>query len=74
MKISRATAATGAALVLPVLLTALLAACGTAATAAPHTAGLPGGASQFLLSLPRGIPARVTAAGGAGEISPPGSR
>jgi hypothetical protein len=28
-----------------------------------------GGASQFLLSLPRGIPARVTAAGGAGEVS-----
>jgi hypothetical protein len=28
-----------------------------------------GGASQFLLSLPRGIQARVTAAGGAGEIS-----
>jgi hypothetical protein len=30
---------------------------------------LAGGASQFLLSLPRGVPARVTAAGGAGEIS-----
>lgn len=28
-----------------------------------------GGASQFLLSLPRGIQARVTAAGGAGEVS-----
>lgn len=28
-----------------------------------------GGASQFLLSVPRGIQARVTAAGGAGEIS-----
>lgn len=30
---------------------------------------LAGGASQFLLSLPGGVPARVTAAGGAGEIS-----
>lgn len=30
---------------------------------------LAAGASQFLLSLPRGIPARVTAGGGAGEIS-----
>lgn len=30
---------------------------------------LAGGASQFLFSLPRGVPARVTAAGGAGEIS-----
>lgn len=28
-----------------------------------------GGASQFLLSLPGGVPARVTAAGGAGEVS-----
>jgi hypothetical protein len=33
---------------------------------------LAGGASQFLLSLPRGVPARVTAAGGAGEVSLPG--
>jgi hypothetical protein len=30
---------------------------------------LAGGASQFLLSLPVGVPARVTAAGGAGEVS-----
>lgn len=30
---------------------------------------LAGGASQFLLSLPAGIPARVTAAGGAGEVT-----
>jgi hypothetical protein len=30
---------------------------------------LAGGASQFLLSLPGGAPARVTAAGGAGEVS-----
>ena len=30
---------------------------------------LAGGASQFLLSLPGGVPARVTAAAGAGEIS-----
>ena len=30
---------------------------------------LAAGASQLLLSLPRGVPARVTAAGGAGEIS-----
>jgi hypothetical protein len=30
---------------------------------------LAGGASQFLLSLPGGVPARVTAAGGAGEVS-----
>ena len=30
---------------------------------------LAAGASQFLLSLPGGVPARVTAAGGAGEIS-----
>jgi hypothetical protein len=30
---------------------------------------LGGGASQFLLSLPHGVPARVTAAGGAGEVS-----
>lgn len=30
---------------------------------------LAAGASQFLLSLPRGIPVRVTALGGAGEIS-----
>jgi len=30
---------------------------------------LAGGASQFLVSLPGGVPARVTAAGGAGEIS-----
>lgn len=30
---------------------------------------LAGGASQFLLSLPEGVPARVTAAGGAGEAS-----
>jgi hypothetical protein len=28
-----------------------------------------GGASQFLLSLPAGVPARVTAGGGAGEVS-----
>jgi hypothetical protein len=28
-----------------------------------------GGASQFLLSLPSGVPVRVTAAGGAGEVS-----
>ncbi|HEY0936449.1 MAG TPA: hypothetical protein VGD91_22270 [Trebonia sp.] len=28
-----------------------------------------GGASQFLLSLPGGVPARVTAAGGAGEVT-----
>ncbi len=30
---------------------------------------LAGGASQFLLSLPEGVPARVTAVGGAGEVS-----
>ena len=30
---------------------------------------LSGGASQFLLSLPGGVPVRVTAAGGAGEVS-----
>ncbi len=30
---------------------------------------LAGGASQFLLSLPGGVPVRVTAAGGAGEVS-----
>jgi hypothetical protein len=30
---------------------------------------LAGGASQFLLSLPNGVPARVTAAAGAGEVS-----
>jgi hypothetical protein len=30
---------------------------------------LAAGASQFLLSLPSGVPARVTAAGGAGEVS-----
>jgi hypothetical protein len=30
---------------------------------------LAGGASQFLLSLPDGVPARVTADGGAGEVS-----
>jgi hypothetical protein len=30
---------------------------------------LAGGASQFLLSLPAGVPVQVTAAGGAGEIS-----
>jgi hypothetical protein len=30
---------------------------------------LAGGASEFLVSLPGGVPARVTAAGGAGEIS-----
>jgi hypothetical protein len=30
---------------------------------------LAGGASQFLLSLPGGVPARVTAAGGADEVS-----
>lgn len=30
---------------------------------------LAGGASQFLLSLPAGVPVRMTAAGGAGEIS-----
>jgi hypothetical protein len=30
---------------------------------------LAGGATQFLLSLPGGVPARVTAAGGAGEVS-----
>jgi hypothetical protein len=30
---------------------------------------LSGGASQFLLSLPAGVPARVTADGGAGEVS-----
>jgi hypothetical protein len=40
----------------------------------PSTSGrvpvkLAGGASQFLLSLPGGVPARVTAAGGAGEVS-----
>lgn len=33
------------------------------------TVRLTGGASQFLLSLPRGVPARVTAAGGAGGVS-----
>ena len=33
---------------------------------------LAGGASQFLLSLPSGVPARVTAAGGAGEVALPG--
>ena len=30
---------------------------------------LAGGASQFLISLPGGVPARVTAVGGAGEVS-----
>ena len=30
---------------------------------------LAGGASEFLLSLPGGVPARVTAVGGAGEVS-----
>jgi hypothetical protein len=30
---------------------------------------LSGGASEFLLSLPSGVPARVTAGGGAGEVS-----
>jgi hypothetical protein len=30
---------------------------------------LAGGASQFLLSLPGGVPAQVTAVGGAGEVS-----
>jgi hypothetical protein len=30
---------------------------------------LAGGASQFLLSLPSGVPVRVTAGGGAGEVS-----
>lgn len=30
---------------------------------------LTGGASQFLLSLPAGVPVRVTAGGGAGEVS-----
>ena len=30
---------------------------------------LAGGASQFLLSLPAGVPVRMTAAGGAGEVS-----
>jgi hypothetical protein len=30
---------------------------------------LSGGASQFLLSLPGGVPVRVIAAGGAGEVS-----
>jgi hypothetical protein len=30
---------------------------------------LSGGASQFLLRLPGGVPARVIAAGGAGEVS-----
>jgi hypothetical protein len=30
---------------------------------------LSGGASQFLLSLPDGVPVRVIAAGGAGEVS-----
>lgn len=34
---------------------------------------LAGGASQFLLSLPPGVQARVTAAGGAGEIALAGS-
>jgi len=87
MKFSRVAAPTSATL-LPVLLTVLLAACGTADAAAPHTASLPGdghshatlqvvtgtaalrqllprprgdvpvrlaaGASQFLLSVPRG--------------------
>jgi hypothetical protein len=40
----------------------------------PRPAGLvpvqlAGGAGQFLLSLPGGVPVRVTAAGGAGEVS-----
>ncbi len=35
---------------------------------------LAGGASQFLLSLPGGVPVRVTAAGGAGEVSLDGQR
>ena len=30
---------------------------------------LAAGASQFLLSLPEGVPVRLTAAGGAGEIT-----
>lgn len=30
---------------------------------------LAGGASQFLLSVPGGVPVRITAAGGAGEVS-----
>jgi hypothetical protein len=30
---------------------------------------LAGGASQFLLSLPGGVPVRVTAGGGAGEVT-----
>lgn len=34
---------------------------------------LTGGASQFLLSLPAGVPVRVTAGGGAGEVSLDGS-
>jgi hypothetical protein len=34
---------------------------------------LAGGASQFLVSLPSGVPVRVTAAGGAGEVSVDGA-
>jgi hypothetical protein len=34
---------------------------------------LAGGASQFLVSLPGGVPVRVTAAGGAGEVSVDGA-
>jgi hypothetical protein len=33
------------------------------------TVKLAGGASQFLLSVPGGVPVRVTAGGGAGEVS-----
>jgi hypothetical protein len=33
------------------------------------TVQLAGGASQFLISLPGGVPAQVTAVGGAGEVS-----
>jgi hypothetical protein len=34
---------------------------------------LSGGASRFLLSLPGGVPARVSAEGGAGEVSADGA-
>jgi hypothetical protein len=34
---------------------------------------LAGGASQFRLSVPGGVPVRVTAAGGAGEVSVDGA-
>jgi len=34
---------------------------------------LAGGASQFLVSIPGGVPVRVTAAGGAGEVSVDGA-